>query len=109
MRRLALSNSGASVRRLGKGPDRPVRSEAERAYGLAGLAAVDAVVIFDEDTPLSLIRRLRPDLLVKGADYRPEQVVGGEDVRSWGGEVLLADLVPKMSTTATIARIGRAG
>ncbi len=101
-------NSDASVRRL-KGAGRPVNDERARAHVLAALAGVDAVVIFDEDTPLSLIRRLRPDLLVKGADYRPDQVVGGEDVRSWGGEVLLADLVPKMSTTATIARIGRAG
>lgn len=101
-------NSDASVRRL-KGPTRPVNDERARAHVLAALSGVDAVVIFDQDTPLDLIERLRPDVLVKGADYSVEQVVGAAEVRSWGGEVVLAQLVPEVSTTATIARIGRAG
>lgn len=101
-------NSDASVRRL-KGPTRPVNDERARAHVLAALSGVDAVVIFDEDTPLGLIGRLRPDVLVKGADYSMDQVVGAAEVRSWGGEVVLAQLVPEVSTTATIARIGRAG
>jgi D-beta-D-heptose 7-phosphate kinase/D-beta-D-heptose 1-phosphate adenosyltransferase len=99
-------NSDASVRRL-KGPERPVNDERARAHVLAALSGVDAVVVFDEDTPVELIRALRPDLLVKGADYSEDQVVGGADVRSWGGEIYLADLVPGRSTTATIARIGK--
>ncbi|MCS6921966.1 MAG: D-glycero-beta-D-manno-heptose-7-phosphate kinase [Elioraea sp.] len=97
-------NSDASVRRL-KGPGRPVQQEAARAAVLASLADVDLVTIFDEDTPIELIRLLRPDVLVKGADYTLEQVVGADLVRSWGGRVLLADLLPGNSTTATIARL----
>jgi D-beta-D-heptose 7-phosphate kinase/D-beta-D-heptose 1-phosphate adenosyltransferase len=101
-------NSDASVRRL-KGPGRPVNDERTRALVLAALAGVDAVVLFDEDTPLELIRGLRPDLLVKGADYRLDEVVGGAEVRGWGGEVLLAELVPQASTSGTITRIAAAG
>ena len=97
-------NSDASVRRL-KGSDRPIQSEAARAAVLASLADVDMVVIFDEDTPLRLIDGLRPDLLVKGADYTVDTVVGADRVQSWGGRVLLADLQPGHSTTATIARL----
>lgn len=97
-------NSDASVRRL-KGPGRPVNDERTRALVLAALAGVDGVVLFDEDTPLELIRALRPELLVKGADYRLEEVVGGAEVQGWGGEVLLAELVPAASTSGTIARI----
>lgn len=97
-------NSDASVRRL-KGDDRPVQSEASRAAVLASLTDVDMVVIFDEDTPLRLIDGLRPDLLVKGADYTVETVVGADRVQSWGGSILLADLQPGHSTTATIARL----
>jgi D-beta-D-heptose 7-phosphate kinase/D-beta-D-heptose 1-phosphate adenosyltransferase len=74
---------------------------------LAALAGVDAVAVFDEDTPIEMIRSLRPDVLVKGADYTAEQVVGAEDVRGWGGEVFLAQLVPGASTTGTIARMSR--
>jgi D-beta-D-heptose 7-phosphate kinase / D-beta-D-heptose 1-phosphate adenosyltransferase len=96
-------NSDASVKRL-KGPGRPVQNEEARAAVLASLAPVDLVVIFDEDTPLPLIEALRPDLLVKGADYRREEVVGADVVESYGGRVLLAELVPGHSTTATIAR-----
>jgi D-beta-D-heptose 7-phosphate kinase/D-beta-D-heptose 1-phosphate adenosyltransferase len=96
-------NSDASVARL-KGPGRPVQSEESRALVLASLAAVDLVVVFEEDTPQKLIEAIRPDLLVKGADYRREEVVGGAFVESYGGKVLLANLVPGHSTTATIAR-----
>jgi D-beta-D-heptose 7-phosphate kinase / D-beta-D-heptose 1-phosphate adenosyltransferase len=97
-------NSDASVKRL-KGANRPVQTEDSRAAVLASLAAVDAVVVFEDDTPLKLIEAIRPDLLVKGADYRPDQVVGGAFVESYGGRVLLAALVPGHSSSATIARI----
>ena len=92
-----------SVRRL-KGDGRPVQNQAARAEVLAALAAVDVVVLFDEDTPLELIRRVRPKVLVKGADYRREQVVGREVVEAEGGEVILVDLVPGYSTTNLIKR-----
>jgi D-beta-D-heptose 7-phosphate kinase / D-beta-D-heptose 1-phosphate adenosyltransferase len=72
---------------------------------LASLAAVDLIVIFEEDTPIELIRAIRPQLLVKGADYRLDEVVGADVVRSAGGEVLLAKVAPGYSTTATIARL----
>lgn len=98
-------NSDASVRRLGKGPERPVRSEAERAYVLAGLAAVDAVVVFDEDTPLELVRALQPDVIVKGGDYAPESVVGADLVRARGGRVVIIPLTPGQSTTSIIQRL----
>lgn len=98
-------NSDASVRRLGKGPDRPVRSEAERAYVLAGLAAVDAVVIFDEDTPLELVRVLQPDVIVKGGDYAPGTVVGADIVAARGGRVVIIPLTPGQSTTSIINRL----
>lgn len=101
-------NSDASVRRLGKGEDRPVRSEAERAYVLAGLGAVDAVVIFEEDTPLELVRVLEPDVIVKGGDYAPETVVGAEFVRARGGRVVIIPLTPGQSTTSIVERL-RAG
>jgi len=96
-------NSDASVRRL-KGEGRPVQNDAARALVLGSLAAVDLVVIFEEDTPLTLIEALRPDLLVKGADYTVDRVVGADLVRSYGGRVLLASLEDGHSTTATIAR-----
>ncbi len=97
-------NSDASVQRL-KGPTRPVQSEAARATVLASLANVDLVVIFGEDTPYELIAALKPDLLVKGADYSIDKVVGADLVQSWGGKVVLADLVAGQSTTGTIARM----
>ena len=99
-------NSDASVKRL-KGESRPVQSEAARAAVLGALASVDLIVIFDEDTPLELIEALRPDILVKGADYTAEQVVGGDLVQSYGGRIVLADLSPGFSTTDTIARMGK--
>ena len=97
-------NSDASTARI-KGPRRPIQSESERAAVLASLAAVDLIVIFEEDTPIELIREIRPQLLVKGADYRLDEVVGADLVKSAGGEVLLADVVPGSSTTATLARL----
>jgi D-beta-D-heptose 7-phosphate kinase/D-beta-D-heptose 1-phosphate adenosyltransferase len=97
-------NTDLSVRRL-KGPERPIQSEAARATVMSSLASVDLVVLFAEETPLSLIEAIRPDVLVKGADYRPEQVVGADIVRRNGGKVLLVDLLPSQGTTATIARV----
>lgn len=97
-------NSDASVARL-KGPGRPVQNEASRAAVLASLGDVDAVVIFGEDTPIDLIRTLKPEVLVKGADYAVGEVVGAEDVQGWGGKVILADLLEGHSTTATIERL----
>jgi rfaE bifunctional protein nucleotidyltransferase chain/domain len=94
-------NSDASVRRL-KGPDRPVRSEAERAYVVAAFESVDCVVLFDEDTPLELVRALRPDVLVKGGDYTESTIVGAAEVRGWGGEVRVVPLTPGQSTTNII-------
>jgi bifunctional ADP-heptose synthase (sugar kinase/adenylyltransferase) len=90
-----------SVRRL-KGPARPVRSEAERAYVLAAFEMVDCVVLFDQDTPLELIERLRPDVLVKGGDYSEDTIVGASQVRSWGGSVIVVPLTPGQSTTNII-------
>ena len=97
-------NSDTSVKRL-KGPDRPIRSEADRAFVLASLEAVDAVCVFDEDTPLELVRALRPDVIVKGGDYSPENVVGAAEVRSWGGECVIIPLTPGHSTTSIIEQL----
>jgi D-beta-D-heptose 7-phosphate kinase/D-beta-D-heptose 1-phosphate adenosyltransferase len=98
-------NSDASVKRL-KGPSRPIQAETARAVVLASLAHVDAVVLFAEDTPIGLIEAIRPDVLVKGADYTLATVVGAELVQGYGGRVHLAKLAPGHSTTDTIARIG---
>lgn len=97
-------NSDASVKRL-KGPERPVRSEAERGYVLAAMAMVDAVVIFEQDTPLELVTHLRPDVLVKGGDYTEATIVGAREVRSWGGDVVVVPLTPGQSTTSIIERL----
>jgi rfaE bifunctional protein nucleotidyltransferase chain/domain len=102
-------NRDASVRRLGKGTDRPIIPEAERARLIAALAAVDCVVLFDEDTPLELIRRLRPNVLVKGADYAPEAIVGAQDVEGWGGRVVRVPLVKDKSTTNLLQQLRRGG
>jgi D-beta-D-heptose 7-phosphate kinase/D-beta-D-heptose 1-phosphate adenosyltransferase len=96
-------NSDASVKRL-KGDGRPVQGEAARAEVLAALAAVDLVVLFDQDTPLELIRKVRPKVLVKGADYSHEQVVGHEVVEADGGEVILVEVVPGHSTSDIVRR-----
>ncbi len=101
-------NSDASVKRL-KGEDRPVQTETARATVMASISAVDLVVLFEEDTPESLIGELLPSLLFKGADYRLDQVVGADIVRAHGGEVRLIDLEAGHSTTATIRRINQRG
>lgn len=97
-------NSDASVRRL-KGPERPVRAEVDRAYVLAALAMVDAVVIFPEDTPIELVKALRPDVLVKGGDYTEATIVGAPEVRSWGGDVVVVPLTAGQSTTSIIQKL----
>ena len=97
-------NSDASVRRL-KGNSRPVQPEAARAAVLASLSAVDLVCIYDEDTPAETLEAIRPELLVKGADYTIDAVVGADQVQGWGGRVWLAELLPGFSTTATVQRI----
>jgi len=97
-------NADASVARL-KGEGRPVNALADRAAVVSALSAVDAVVAFEEDTPLELIRALRPDVLVKGSDYTEDRVVGADLVRASGGEVVLIDLLPGRSTTGIAARL----
>ena len=97
-------NSDASVHCL-KGPTRPVVKQDDRARVLAALASTDAVTIFDEQTPLDLILRIRPDVLVKGGDYTTATVVGAEDVMSWGGKVEIVPIVPGHSTSGIIARM----
>ena len=98
-------NSDASVRRLGKSPDRPIVPEAARARMLAWFAAVDCVVLFDEDTPLALVQALSPDVLVKGADYSRAQIVGADFVEARGGRVVRVQLVPDQSTTRLVERL----
>lgn len=97
-------NGDASVQRL-KGPHRPVRSDADRAYVLAALSAVDCVAVFDQDTPLELIRFLQPDVIVKGGDYDADTIVGAAETRARGGTVVIIPLTPGHSTTATIAKL----
>ncbi|HUQ99746.1 MAG TPA: D-glycero-beta-D-manno-heptose 1-phosphate adenylyltransferase [Gemmatimonadaceae bacterium] len=97
-------NTDASVRRL-KGPTRPVRGENERAYVLSALECVDLVVLFAEDTPLELVKALRPDIIVKGGDYTEETIVGAAEVREWGGRVAIVPLTPGQSTTAIIRKL----
>lgn len=96
-------NSDASVQRL-KGPSRPIVPEHARARVLAGLAAVDAVVIFDEPTPLELMMALRPDVIVKGGDYVADEIVGAKEVRAWGGRVKIVSFVEGFSTTTLLRR-----
>lgn len=98
-------NSDASVRRLGKAADRPLNDQDGRAKVLAALRLVDAVVIFDEDTPLDLIKAVGPDVLVKGGDWRPEDIVGSDVVKKLGGEVRALKLVDGFSTTALVEKI----
>ncbi len=98
-------NTDASVRRLGKEKGRPFNSERDRAEVIAALAAVDYVTLFDEDTPLELIRALRPDVLVKGGDWRVEDIVGGDEVLARGGEVHSLQFAPGYSTTELVNRI----
>jgi len=97
-------NTDASARRL-KGPERPLNKAGDRAYVLGGLACVDAVVLFDEDTPAELIAALEPDVLVKGADYGPGQIVGADVVEKRGGRVVRVPLEAGYSTTGLIAKV----
>ena len=97
-------NSDDSVQRL-KGPRRPVRSEADRAYVLAGLESVDVVVLFGDDTPLELILALKPDVVAKGGDYAIDTIVGAREVREWGGEAVVVPLTAGQSTTSIIEKL----
>ena len=101
-------NADASVRR-NKGPERPINPEAERAEILEALACVDAVVVFDEDTPAEIIRAVQPDVLVKGADWAEDAIVGRETVEARGGRVVRIPIEQGYSTTAIIERIRGAG
>jgi D-glycero-beta-D-manno-heptose 1-phosphate adenylyltransferase len=100
-------NADASVRRLAKGLERPLVPEASRAEVLAALAAVDLVTVFEEDTPAEIIAALLPDVLVKGADWAPDRVVGRDVVEANGGRVLLVPVVEGFSTTALVERLRR--
>jgi D-beta-D-heptose 7-phosphate kinase/D-beta-D-heptose 1-phosphate adenosyltransferase len=97
-------NSDASTRRL-KGPQRPVNNEQARATLLASLLMVDAVILFEEDTPLNLIVSIAPDVLVKGGDYTIDQIVGAKEVMAAGGRVVINPIVPGFSTTGIIDKI----
>jgi rfaE bifunctional protein nucleotidyltransferase chain/domain len=97
-------NSDASAKKL-KGPGRPVMNEQSRALMLASLIMVDAVVIFDEDTPIDLIELVRPDVLVKGGDYTIDQIVGAKEVMAAGGRVVINPIVPGFSSTGIIGKI----
>ena len=102
-------NSDSSVRRQGKAPDRPMNDEASRAKVLTALRLVDAVVIFDQDTPLELIKLISPDVLVKGGDWSEDRIVGSQHVRSYGGDVRSLKLVDGFSTTALVEKIRHGG
>ncbi len=97
-------NSDASVKRL-KGTERPIRTSASRAIVLAGLEAVDAVVVFEEDTPFDLVQAIEPDVIVKGGDYSPDTIVGADLVTARGGRVVVIPLVDGHSTTSTIEKL----
>lgn len=97
-------NADVSVKGL-KGEGRPIKPETERALCLATMWMVDAVILFEEETPLKLIQKIQPDVLVKGGDYKKDEIVGAEVVREKGGEILLVDLVPDRSSTAWIERM----
>jgi D-glycero-beta-D-manno-heptose 1-phosphate adenylyltransferase len=98
-------NTDASVRRQEKGSERPLQDEQARARIIASLEFVDAVCLFDEDTPLELIKAIRPDILVKGDDYAIDDIVGAKEVQSWGGEVMTIPLVQGYSTTQIVNKI----
>ncbi len=102
-------NTDASARRLGKGPDRPLNAEQDRAVVLAALASVSVVTWFDENTPESLIAQIRPDLIVKGGDYDMARLPETALVHSWGGEALAIPFVDGYSTTALVKRIRQPG
>lgn len=98
-------NSDASVKRQGKGADRPINTEQDRMAVLAALESVSLVIQFDEDTPLNLILACRPDVLVKGGDWKPENIVGSVEVRGWGGTVHSIPFRHERSTTALLKKI----
>jgi D-beta-D-heptose 7-phosphate kinase/D-beta-D-heptose 1-phosphate adenosyltransferase len=98
-------NSDASVRHLGKGPDRPIVSEIDRARVVAAIGCVDCVVLFDEADPVALIEQLRPDVLVKGGDYQPGTVLGSDLVTGRGGRVEIIPLLADRSTTRILERL----
>jgi rfaE bifunctional protein nucleotidyltransferase chain/domain len=98
-------NSDASVKRLGKGDDRPINSEQDRMAVLAALEAISLVVLFTEDTPLNLILACKPDILVKGGDWKPENIVGSNEVLGWGGSVHSIPFLHERSTTALLKKI----
>ncbi|MGD9904135.1 MAG: D-glycero-beta-D-manno-heptose 1-phosphate adenylyltransferase [Vicinamibacterales bacterium] len=102
-------NSDRSVRALGKGADRPLTPEHERAEILAALTAVDAVVVFDEDTPRAIVAAVQPDVLVKGADWAADAIVGRDVVEARGGRVVRVEVSPGYSTSAILARVRRDG
>lgn len=102
-------NSDASAKRLGKGPDRPLNNEADRAALIAALEAVSLVTWFDEDTPLELITELRPDILVKGGDYDMRKLAETQVVESYGGHALAIPFVDGYSTTALVKKIRQGG
>lgn len=102
-------NTDASVRRQGKSPERPINDEQTRATILAGLECIDAIVLFDEDTPYELIRFVQPDVLVKGNDYKAEEIVGYDVVTAKGGSVITIPLVQGFSTTKLIEKLSHTG
>ncbi len=106
---LVALNSDASAKRLGKGADRPVNTLEDRMAVVAALQSVGLVTWFEEDTPLALILACRPDVLVKGGDWKPEAMVGAAEVKSWGGSVHSIPFAHERSTTAILARIRGAG
>ena len=98
-------NSDASVKRQGKGDDRPINIQEDRMAVLAALEAIDLVVLFDEDTPLDLILTCKPDVLVKGGDWTPDKIVGAKEVIAWGGKVHSIPFLHERSTTALLKKI----
>ena len=102
-------NSDSSVQRLGKGPDRPLNDQDSRALVLASLRCVDGIVIFEEDTPLEIIKAVTPDVLVKGGDWKADQIVGADVVKARGGEVRSLKLVEGFSTTELVRRVRHGG
>ena len=102
---VVAANGDASARRLGKGADRPINPLEDRMAVLAALQAVDLVTLFDEDTPLALILACRPEVLVKGGDWKPEAIVGAREVIAWGGAAHSIPFLFRRSTTATLNKI----
>ncbi len=98
-------NSDASVKKLGKGVNRPIQDQDSRALILASLESVGAIIIFDEDTPVELIKFVQPDVLVKGGDWKPEQIAGYDTVKAKGGEVTIIEFIPGFSTTSIEKKI----